>query len=66
MLPSPADQPTISVTDAAKLLGVSRGHAYEAARRGDLPTIRLGRRIVVPTAALRRLLGIDESLQPAS
>ena len=46
---------------AATILGISRGSAYEAARRGDIPTIRLGRRLVVPTAALRRLLAIDPS-----
>ena len=42
-----------------KLLGLGRAATYEAARRGDIPTIRFGRRITVPTAALRRMLGID-------
>jgi excisionase family DNA binding protein len=49
----------ISVTEAGAMLGIGRSAAYSAAARGDLPTIRLGRRIVVPTAALRRLLAID-------
>ncbi len=39
---------TISVSEAAKLLGIGRTAAYEAARRGELPTRRLGRRLVVP------------------
>jgi len=47
----------ISVEDAAKLLGVSRGLAYGAARRGELPTIRLGRRLLVPRARLLELVG---------
>jgi excisionase family DNA binding protein len=39
---------TITVTEAARLLGISRTTAYEAARRGELPTRRLGHRLVVP------------------
>ena len=39
---------TITVTEAAKVLGISRTAAYEAARRGELPTRRLGHRLVVP------------------
>jgi excisionase family DNA binding protein len=48
---------TLTVEEAAKLLGVSRGTAYEAARRGELPTIRLGRRLLVPRARLYELVG---------
>jgi excisionase family DNA binding protein len=51
---------TISVEDAARLLGISRGLAYEAARRGDLPVIRLGRRLLVPRARLLELVGTRE------
>lgn len=42
----------LTVDEAARLLRISRGLAFEAARRGDIPTIRIGRRILVPTAAL--------------
>ena len=49
---------TYTVEEAAQLLGVSRGVGYEAARRGELPTIRLGRRLLVPKVGLERLLGI--------
>jgi excisionase family DNA binding protein len=48
---------TMTVEEAAKLLGVSRGLAYHAARTGDLPTIRLGRRLLVPRWRLLELLG---------
>jgi excisionase family DNA binding protein len=47
---------TCTVPEAASLLGISPGLAYELARRGELPTIRFGRRIVVPRAALERLV----------
>ena len=48
---------TINVEEAAKVLGISRGAAYEAARSGELPTIRFGRRLLVPTARLADMLG---------
>ena len=47
---------TITVEEAARLLGISRGLAYEMARIGNLPTIRFGRRLLVPRQALYRLL----------
>lgn len=46
----------LTVEEAAKLLRISRGSAYEAARCGEIPTIRIGRRLIVPRAALERLL----------
>ena len=47
---------TYTITEAAALLGVGKSAAYEAARRGEIPVIRIGRRLVVPKAALQRLL----------
>jgi excisionase family DNA binding protein len=44
---------------AAGVLGVERTHAYVLAKRGEIPTIRLGRRVVVPTAKLLALLGVE-------
>lgn len=49
---------TISVPVAGMVLGVSRDAAYEAARNGDLPTVRIGRRVLVPTNKLREMLGL--------
>jgi excisionase family DNA binding protein len=51
--------PTISVEHAAKLLGVSRSAAYRAAASGQLPTLAFGRRLLVPTAPLLRMLGLS-------
>ena len=47
---------TLTIKQAAETLGISRGSAYEAARRGEIPTIRIGRRLIVPRAALERML----------
>lgn len=49
--------PTMTVEQAAELLGVSRSSGYRAAALGQLPTIRLGRRLLVPTAKLLAMLG---------
>jgi excisionase family DNA binding protein len=49
-------QPTVSVEIAAQLLGISRASAFRAVHRGQLPAIRLGRRIIIPTAELRQML----------
>lgn len=56
-----ADDPaaTITIPEAAKLLGISRNAAYEAASRGELPgAIRLGRRVLVARAVLLAALGL--------
>ena len=49
---------TVTVEEAATILGVGRNKAYEAARSGEIPTIRIGRRLLVPRAALERLLAV--------
>ncbi|MDX6286045.1 MAG: hypothetical protein QOG53_1530 [Frankiales bacterium] len=46
----------ISVEEAGKALGISRASAYQAAHAGDLPTVKIGHRILVPVAALERML----------
>ena len=45
-----------TVNEVAKMLGVSRGTAYECVKTGELPHIKLGRRIVVPIAAFEEFL----------
>jgi len=46
----------LSVAEAGEALGISRWSAYQAAKSGQLPTIRIGRRLLVPVAALDRML----------
>jgi excisionase family DNA binding protein len=50
---------TLTVEEAATLLGISRAFAYEAVNAGTIPSIRIGRRILVPKAALNRLVGVE-------
>ena len=50
------DRMTLSVTEAAKRLGISRAFAYELVARGELPCRRFGRRVVVPLKALEKLI----------
>ena len=45
-----------TLSEVAALLRISRGSAYEAAKRKEIPTIRIGRRLLVPSDALERLL----------
>ncbi|MGA7231483.1 MAG: helix-turn-helix domain-containing protein [Xanthobacteraceae bacterium] len=47
---------TTTIIAAAKRLRIGRNQAYEAARNGQIPVIRIGRRLLVPTAALDRML----------
>lgn len=58
-LPDPIERPTVSVEEAAAILGISRGSGYEGVRTGAIPSIRIGRRLMVPTASLRKMLGHD-------
>lgn len=60
-IPNASERPTLTVDEAAAILGISRSSAFNAAAAGELPTIRIGHRLLVPTAALRRLLGMVES-----
>ena len=57
-LPDPRIRPTLSVEDAADLLDISRASAYQGVKAGEIPSIRVGRRILVPTAALLTMLGV--------
>jgi excisionase family DNA binding protein len=54
---SPRDRLVFSVEEAAYLLNISRALAYELVARGEIPSIRLGRRIVIPRRQLEVLLG---------
>jgi excisionase family DNA binding protein len=47
---------TLNVSEAGALLGVSRGTAYSLAKSGQIPVVRLGKRMLVPRAQFERLL----------
>lgn len=57
-----AAQATISVLHAGEVLGLSKSAIYAAAHNGDLPTIRVGRRFLVPTEKLAEMLGLKSEV----
>jgi len=56
------DRITLTVEEVASLLGLGRTAAYEAAQRGEIPSRRLGRRVMVPVPALLDWLGVTPSV----
>ena len=64
-VPDPETEPVVSVERAGALLGLGRSASYDAVKRGDIPSIRIGRRYVVSTARLRALLGFDDGPRAA-
>jgi excisionase family DNA binding protein len=61
--PGQVGRRTMTIPEAARLLGISRNGAYEAAKRREIPTIRIGRRLLVPVVALDRLLDQSRVLE---
>jgi excisionase family DNA binding protein len=57
----------LTIKEAAELLKIGRSSAYEAVRTGQIPVIRIGRRKLVPRAALEHLLSeanlLNESME---
>jgi excisionase family DNA binding protein len=54
---------TLSVDQVSIILGISRNATYQGIREGEIPSIKVGRRILVPQVALLRMLG-QEPKQP--
>lgn len=52
---------TFDVKTAAKLLGVSKNSAYQACLKGEIPHLKIGKRILIPRVQLERLLGSAEA-----
>ena len=57
---------TYTVEEASGVLGISISCAYDCIKRGQLPALRLGRRIVIPAAALDELLTSSGPFFPAT
>jgi excisionase family DNA binding protein len=56
-----------TVEEAARLLGLGRNGCYEAVKRGEIPSVKIGRRLLVPRVALQAMLeaaGRDEAPLP--
>ncbi len=58
-VPDAAVRPTLEVEEAGRILGLGRASAYIGVKNGVIPAIRVGKRLLVPTAALRRMLALD-------
>jgi len=58
----PNERLTTNATVAFRLLGISRNTGYALIRRGEfpLPVIKAGKKLIVPTIAIRKLLGDTE------
>lgn len=53
---------TLTVNEAAKMLGISRGLAYQMVKMGKIPSVRFGKRVLVPRSALEKLLAESKPL----
>lgn len=47
---------TLTVTECAKCLGIGRNSAYEAISKGEIPAVKISKRLLVPRAALEKML----------
>ena len=47
---------TLTIGETAKLLGIGRQLAYDRVKTGEIPVIKIGRRLLVPRSALEKLL----------
>lgn len=56
---------TYTVEEAAEALGISRAAAYRCVKRGELRSVQLGRRIVVPVSAVDDLVSSSASVAGA-
>ncbi len=59
-----SERVTVTVEEAGQAIGLSRGAAYNAARRGDIPTVKIGKRLLVPTHVL--LAKLDGRSEPVA
>lgn len=60
-LPDPEERPLLTVDEAVPFLRLDRKSIYAAIKRGDLPSVVIGRRVFLPTAGIRTRVGLDSS-----
>ena len=53
------ERATYTIGEAAKALGIGKNTAYEAAKRGDLPIVKIGKRLLVQGRAFEAMLAGD-------
>lgn len=52
---------TVTVQELAQMLGISRNHAFRSVQRGEIPSFRIGRRLLIPASFLDGLLGASST-----
>ena len=57
---------TVTVQELAELLGISRNHAFRCVARGEIPSVRMGRRLLIPASFLEGLFDADTASPPDS
>jgi hypothetical protein len=58
-VPRLEDHPTLSLDEVCSILKIGRTVAYSALACGQIPDFKVGRRYIVPTAEIRRILGLE-------
>lgn len=61
-LTGPDAPATITVEQMGELLGLGRAAAYEAVQRGDIPSLKIGRRVLIPVPALLEMIGAKKEV----
>ncbi|MGF1600314.1 MAG: helix-turn-helix domain-containing protein [Acidimicrobiales bacterium] len=59
------ERQTYTVPEVAQILGIGRNTAYESCRVGEIPTVRVGGRVLVPRAAIEAMLSVGVDAQSA-
>jgi excisionase family DNA binding protein len=57
---------TVTIEEVATALGIGRNSAYAAARTGEIHTIKVGKRVLVPLASLQKMLSAPDKSLPTS
>ena len=55
---------TLTIEETARLLGIGRNLCYDRVKTGEIPVIKIGRRLLVPRKALERLLEQGQAVTP--
>lgn len=59
VMPRAEDRPVLSVEEAARILNMGKSTLYRHLADGSIPFVRIGKRVLVPTARLREFLGFS-------
>lgn len=56
----PNERPAITADQFIEITGIARGSVYRGIKRGEIPSVRIGRRLLIPTAAVRKMFMLDK------